>query len=175
MKTANFGFRYTVGAILLSAAAAQAQPSTPPMPIPRALREAKTIFISNAGADSGLFPEPFSGEPSRAYRQFYEALKAAGTFQIVDDPVEADLVLELQLTAPSGPNHADKQNGTSDPLPMFRLVIFQQKTHYVLWALTQSIDAAIKQKTHDRNFDDALNTLVSQLQALAGKQHTANS
>jgi hypothetical protein len=31
-------------------------------PVPPALGVAKTVFISNAGADSGLFPHPFSGK-----------------------------------------------------------------------------------------------------------------
>ncbi len=35
-------------------------------PVPQALMKAKKIFLSNAGADSGLFPHPFSGDPDRA-------------------------------------------------------------------------------------------------------------
>jgi hypothetical protein len=55
---------------------------------------------------------------------------------------------------------------------MFRLVIFDVKTHYVLWALTESIDEALVQKTHDRNFDDALSALVLDLKSLNGKAAT---
>jgi hypothetical protein len=65
-------------------------------------------------------------------------------------------VLELQLSAPNGPTNANKQKGASDPLPMFRPVIWDRTTHYVLWALTESKDPANLQKTHDRNFDDAI-------------------
>jgi hypothetical protein len=43
--------------------------------------------------------------------------------------------------APNGPAIADKQKGASDPLPM--LVIYDRPTHYVLWALTESIAPAI--------------------------------
>jgi hypothetical protein len=82
---------------------------------------------------------------------------------------EADLVLELQLTAPNGPANANKVKGASDPLPMFRLVVFDRKTHYVLWAVTESIDVAYVQKTHDRNFDDALTLLVTDLQNLVNR------
>jgi hypothetical protein len=42
----------------------------------------------------------------------------------------------------------------------FVLVIYDRPTHYVLWALTESIAPAEKQKTHDHNFDEALATLV---------------
>ena len=129
-------------------------------PVPPALLNAKKIFISNAGADSGLFPHPFSGDPDRAYNEFYADVESWGRHLIVGDPAEADLVFELQLTAPNGPSNADKQKGASDPLPMFRLVIYDRPTHYVLWALTESVPAAEKQKTHDHNFDEALATLV---------------
>ncbi len=43
---------------------------------------------------------------------------------------------------------------------MFRLVIYDRPTHYVLWALTESIAPATLQKTHDHNFDEALAALV---------------
>jgi hypothetical protein len=154
-------------AALLSAAAVFAQ--TPAAPAPPALHNAKRIFISNAGADSGLFPHPFSGSPDRGYGQLYAALKATGDYKLVSDPREADLVLELRLTAPYGPSNADKQKGASDPLPMFRLVIYEAGSHYVLWALTEAIDPANLQKTHDRNFDEALTAIALDFESLSGK------
>ncbi len=51
---------------------------------------------------------------------------------------------------------------------MFRLTIFDRKTHYVLWALTESIEEANLQKTHDHNFDDALAALFVDLKNLTG-------
>jgi hypothetical protein len=137
-------------------------------PVPPAVAAAKKIFVSNAGADSGLFPSPFSGDQSRGYSQLYAGLKATGRYQLVADPANADLVLELQLTAPSGPTNGSKVNGASDPVPMFRLVVYDAKTHFVLWALTQSIDVAFLQKTHDRNFDDALSAILTEFEALRG-------
>lgn len=164
-------FRTVLGAILLTAATAIAQvPSKGnPGPVPQAIRDAKKIFVSNAGADSGLFPEPFSGDPSRGYTELYTALQAAGHYQLVADPAEADLVLELQLTAPNGPSQANKVNGAADPVPMFRLVVYDRKSHYVLWAFTESINVAVRQKTHDRNFDDALGAILTDFEALTGK------
>ncbi len=141
-------------------------------PVPPAIAAARKIFVSNAGADSGLFPAPFSGNTDRAYNQFFAALKATGQFDLVPDPADADLVLELQLIAPNGPSNGNKQNGTFDPVPMFRLVIYDRKTHYVFWTLTQSIGVAMLQKTHDRNFDDALSNLLLDFQQLAGKMPT---
>ena len=70
-------------------------------------------------------------------------------------------MLELRLYAPNGPANANKQKGASDPLPMFRLAIYDAKTHFTLWALTQSIDPAVRQKTHDANFDDAIAAIAN--------------
>jgi hypothetical protein len=138
-------------------------------PVPPSIGAAKTIFVSNAGSDSGLFPEPFSGDQDRPYTQFYSALKATGAYVLADDPSQADLVLELRLTAPYGPTNPDKVAGAADPLPMFRLVVYDRKTHYVLWACTQSVEGAVGQKYHDKTFDDALTGVLNQFLSVAGK------
>lgn len=139
-------------------------------PVPPAITAARRIFVSNAGADSGLFPKPFRGDTDRAYSQFFTGLKATGVFDLVSDPSDADLVLELQLLAPAGPKDPDKQKGASEPVPEFRLTIYDRKSHYILWTLTRSIGVALLQKTHDRNFDDALSGLLKDFLQLAGKQ-----
>ena len=167
---------FFVGAALLFAVEAAAQAPAPPVslaPVPPALLNARTVFISNAGADSGLFPHPFSGDPDRAYNEFYAGVQSWGRYQLVGDPSEADVVFELRLLAPYGPSSPSKQNGASDPLPMFRLVIFDRKTHYVLWALTESITLAFLQKTHDNNFDLALTALTLDLKRLASAPTSA--
>jgi hypothetical protein len=141
-------------------------------PIPPAVTAAKTIFVSNAGADSGLFQSPFTGDPDRAYTEFYAALKATGNYTLVGDPAQADLVLELRLFAPYGPTNqtnANKQIGAADPRPRFRLVVYDGKTHYILWTVTSCIELAYLQKTHDKNFDIALTEVLNQFLKIAGK------
>ena len=149
--------------VMLSQIALVAQQAAAPVamaPVPSLLLNARKVFISNAGADSGLFPHPFTGDPDRAYNQFYAGVVSWGRYQLVASPNEADLVFELRLMAPNGPSNADKSKGASDPLPMLRLVIYDRPTHYVLWALTESIASANLQKTHDHNFDEAVAALV---------------
>ena len=160
-------------AFIFAAAAALAQQPAPAAPTPAPILSAKTIFISNGGADAGLFPEPFSGDPSRGYEELYAMLKAHSPYRLVDDPSQADLVLELRLTAPYGPSRPDKVEGTSDPLPMFTLIIYDRRSHYVLWTLTQTVEYAVLQKTHDRNFDTAISYLGGQFLALGG--HAPNA
>lgn len=173
------GIRIAFATTLFFALAAFAQSPgglPAPGPVPPALAAARTIFVSNAGADSGLFPEPFSGDTNRPYSQLYARLVAAHAFTLVPDPSSADLVLEIQLTAPAGPSRGSKQLGAADPMPMFRLVVYDRKTHYILWTETQSIDVAYLQKTHDRNFDMALDALVTRFLQISGKPTvTANT
>src|SRR6202167_2865252 len=99
-------------AALLVASAAFSQQAAPVIaaPIPPAILSATKIFVSNAGGDSGLFPSPFGGDPSRGYNQLYAGLKANSQYQLVSNPSEAGLVLELQLTPPNGPCNGSKVN-----------------------------------------------------------------
>ncbi len=175
----SLGILATVCATLLVSAAAPAQqPVAQPLaPVPPALRTATSVFLSNAGADSGLFPSPFSGDSNRGYNQFYAGLKSDGQFQLVDAHANADLVLELQLTSPSGSTRSmdvNKVNGAANPVPQFRLVVYDRKTHYILWTFTQSIELAFLQKTHDRNFDESLNTILLEFESLTGKAPPAS-
>jgi hypothetical protein len=164
LRIAFFTLLFTATAAL----AQSPQPSADPGPVPPALPNARTVFVSNAGADAGLFPEPFSGDPNRAYSEFYADLKASGRFDLATNPAQADLVFELRLTAPYGPTNANKQNGAADPRPEFHLAVYDRASHYILWSESQSIDVAFLQKTHDRNFDDALNAIVNRILQIAG-------
>lgn len=167
----------TAAAISLATAAFAQMPAyTQAGPLPPALATAKTIFVSNAGGDDGLFfqgfaDEPnrsytFSGDPGRAYTEFYAALKATGNFTLAADPSQADLVLELRLTAPEHPVMIE---GEVYPLPMFRLVVLDGKTHYILWTVTRSIDSALLRKNCDKNFDAAVAEVLGQFLKITGK------
>src|SRR4051812_35176574 len=81
---------------------AQGQPNTAPAsPVPPAITNARAVFLANGGADGGLFPEPFSGDPNRGYFTLYSQLKSAGKYDLVGDPSQADLVMEISLAAPT--------------------------------------------------------------------------
>jgi hypothetical protein len=162
------------GLLFAGPLAAQTAPAVPSLaPVPTELLSAKKIFVSNAGADSGLFPHPFSGDANRGYSELFAALRGLGQFELVSTPTEADLVLELRLLAPYGPTNANKTNGTADPLPMFRLVVYDRPSHYVLWTFTDSIEIAYKQQTHDHNFDESISNLVAEFKALTSTPHTS--
>lgn len=161
-----------VSMMLMGAACAVAQVRAPlvsfpapPAPIPAVLASGRNIFLANGGSDSGLFPSPFSGDPNRGYDEMFAGMMGMG-YHLVSDPSQADLVLEIRLMAPYGPKNADKSRGSADPEPSFRLKIYDRRSHYLLWALTEPIELAFLQKTHDRNFDDALSALLMDFQVL---------
>jgi hypothetical protein len=149
------GFRIVACFALFSAFPVLAQQSatTPPGPVPPAILAAKKIFISNSGASSSSF----SGGQNRAYNQLYAALQVSGVFEMAGDPSDADLVLELQIFD-SGPGSAS-----------FKLLIYDRKTHFLLWTLVEPISICTRQKTCDANFDEALPVLLLNFEKLAGK------
>jgi hypothetical protein len=151
----GFGFRLVVCFALCSplTGLAQQPATTPQGPVPPAILAAKKIFLSNSGASSSFY----SGDQNRAYNQLYAGLQGSGFFQMVGDPSDADLVLELQF---------------SEPVPgstTFRLLIYDRKTHFLLWTLLEPITICARQKTCDSNFDEALSVLLLNFEKLAGK------
>lgn len=172
-------FRSGVFAALFIAVAAIAQKdaTTPAAPVPSAIRSAQKIFVSNGGADSRLFETLFKGDSDRAYNQLYAALNAAGHHKLVDDPSEADLVLELELRLPPAAQaNSDSFLGKGAGLtePVLRLTIYDRKAHYILWTLNQKVEFANRGNNRDHNFDDAISALASKFEQLAGKQATAH-
>jgi hypothetical protein len=80
---------------------AQAPKETAPAPLPAQIISAKKVFIANAGQESnpnaGIFGK-YSGGINRAYNQFYSALKNWGRYELVSNPADCDLVLEIRFT-----------------------------------------------------------------------------
>jgi hypothetical protein len=136
---------------------AQQPATTPPGPVPAAILAAKKIFLSNSGISSALY----SGGQNRAYNQFYEALQGSGFFEMAGDPSDADLVLELQIL------DLGSQSAT------FKLLIYDRKTHFLLWTLLEPITVCSRQRTCDTYFDEALLVMLLKFEKLAGKAPNA--
>lgn len=172
MNALRPGSRLALAALLfgpLLTGFAQQPPAPQPYPsgpVPPAMVNAKSLFIANGGADSGLFPHPFSGDQNRGYDEFFAEIQRTGEYRIVSDPAQADLVLDIELQAPLGPQSPNKEYGAADPLPQFRLTVYDARSHFRLWVIGETVETAMKQETHDRNFDEAVSNLVSDFQAL---------
>lgn len=141
-----------------------------PAPFPAQITSGKRVFVSNGGGDTNQL---YSGEPRRLYDQFYAALKSWGRYELVGSPAEADIVFEIDFTNPfvgenvSGGGGAGVSSRTlSDP--QFRLVILDPGTRVTLWVFTEHIEHALMKSNRDKNFDQALNLLISELRNVAG-------
>lgn len=168
----NAFYRAVFCALLLSGATLLAQVrNAPPAPVPPAIVHARTVFLSNESADSGLIPDIYGGTADRGFNEFYAALAANRRFEIVSSPAQADLVLSLRLVAPidvAAAREEPRPPGFPQPLPLFRLKIYDRASHYVLWTLTEPIQKALFQRNNDKNFDQAVMALAADLQRLAG-------
>jgi hypothetical protein len=76
----------------------KSKPVAPPDPVLVArLTSAKTVFVANLGADRD-FSSDIPGGANVCYNEFYASLKQAGSFELVDDPVNSDLIFAIGCT-----------------------------------------------------------------------------
>lgn len=147
---------------LLQLLSAQQSKGTSPAPVPAQIAAAQKVFISNAGGatlETIIDETIFHGGPDRPYNQFYAAMKSWGRYELVSSPAEADLVLEISW--------ALTDNGLRLPvLGQMRLVVIDPKTHITLWNITEYVQGALLLGNRDKNFDEAMNTVVARLKAL---------
>ena len=147
---------------------AQKSNDSAPAPVPPQIRAAQKVFISNAGGDSfamAIDQTVFNGGPDRPYNQFYAAMRGWGRYELVPSPADADLVLEISW--------ALTDTGLKLPvLGQLRLVVVDPKTHVTLWNFTEYVRGAILLGNRDKNFDQAMNTVVNRMKELASRQAT---
>lgn len=137
-------------------------------PVPAQIAAARRVFISNGGADltaQATFKR--GGEPDQAYNHFYSAMQSWGHYEIVSTPGEADVVLEISFTAPT---YWD--GNASIYQPQFGLNIFDAKTHFLLWSLSEPVEGAFRKATWVKNFDHGLDNVMDDLKKLSGVSPT---
>jgi len=134
--------------------------SVPPAPIPTQILSAKKVFIANAGGELLWYDDAqYSGGSDRAYNQFYAAMKAWGRYELVSSPADADLVLEISWVL--------GDTGLRLPvLGQLRVVVLDPKVHVALWSLTEYVRGALLLSNRDKNFDQAMNTIVNRMKNL---------
>ncbi len=155
---------------MVQAVSAQQSKETAPAPVPAQIGAAQKIFISNAGGaslETVIDETVFNGGPDRPYNEFYAAMKSWGRYEVVSSPADADLVFEISW--------ALTDTGLRLPvLGQLRLVIIDPKTHITLWNLTEYVRGALLLGNRDKNFDQAMNTIVARLKALTVPPPAAN-
>jgi hypothetical protein len=151
---------FGVFALLLHGA--QAQSALAPVPAP--LLSAQKVFLANGGADvvsTAAFRK--AAEVNEPYNSMYNALQGWGHWQLVSSPDAADLVLVVRFGAPVA--IYSKGMPLSDA-PQEELTILDGKTHIPLWALAQPVQGAFRKTTWEKNYNDGIASLISELKAL---------
>lgn len=153
-------------AILLLTPPLHAQiPDPPAAPLPSAITHATRIFVGNARDQE-------NADCLRAYNDFYAGVSQLGRGQLVDDPGQAELVLELHYEINLGQSIAS--NDSRKSVRQFRIVLIDPHTHTVLWSLTESTNYALFQKNRNENLDETVATLVADLGSLLSSQPPNN-
>lgn len=109
----------------------------------------------------------FEGGIDRAYNQFYAAMKSTGRHELVGSPADADLIFDIRFSIAPAPVDVTHGN-TWAPIydPQLRLEIRDPKTNTLLWAFSEHAQWAILQGNRNKNFDQALGRIVSDVQKL---------
>jgi hypothetical protein len=158
MSIAMLGMLATLPALL-----AQQSKGPTPAPVPPQIAAAQKVFISNAGGESFetvIDQTVFNGGPDRPYNEFYAAMKSWGKYEITQSPSDADLILEISWTL--------SDTGLRLPvLGQIRLLMIDPKTHVTLWNLIEYVRGAILLSNRDKNFEQAMKTIVGRMKAMA--------
>jgi hypothetical protein len=148
--------------ILLPVLNAQQAKLPPPAPVPAQIAAAHRVFISNAGGESFeavIGQTVFNGGPDRPYNEFYAAMKSWDRVELLSSPSDADLVFEISWVL--------TDTGLRLPvLGQLRLVVIDPKTRVTLWNFTEYVRGAILLGNRDKNFDQAMNTIVNRLKIM---------
>lgn len=159
-----FRFAFLPALILLAAPVlfAQQAATPPPAPIPSGILSGQKVFLANAGMDaySQALYGHFGVQPTEPYDSLYAALKSWGRYQLVAAPADADLVFEIRVE--------EQQTGCGVGTADFQLLLtlYDAKTHFALWTLTQPVQLANRAETWRKNIAAANDNLIAQLKSL---------
>jgi hypothetical protein len=153
---------------------AQQPPSPPPAPIPASILSAQKLFIANGGMDAFSLQafEELGLNGSSPYSSLYATVNSWGKYQLVASPADADLVLQVRFTAPftGGGNDRtwDFQRILANTTWQFQIeiTVYDAKTHFLLWTLTQPVRPANLKGTWLKNIATANATLAGDLKTL---------
>ena len=96
-----------------------------------------------------------------------------GRYELVSTPGEADLVFEIRLTSVQLMRSEPLREQNPQYDSQFHLAIRDVKTHETMWGLTEHAQTAILQGNRDKNFEQALGGILSELRRIAGPAQAA--
>jgi len=134
--------------VTIPIAAAKKVPDPPTAPIPTQVLTGKKVFISNSESTADII----FGVPNLTYNVLYDHMKNWGKYELVPVPADADLIFNI--------NYVILLN------QQLRLVVFDPKTHAVLWTFAESVEPWNRQATGRKNFDQTMSKLVDDVRKL---------
>lgn len=136
-------------------------------PIPSAIPAAQKVFISNAGEDN-VGGDLYSGAQDRCYNDFYRQVRALNRFELVAAPSDADIVIEITMRSSVVPPDVMKGSSVAGAgyESIFRLRVLDPKSQVVLWTFYERVAPAVLKMNRNKNFDNALKQIVSDLSNL---------
>lgn len=177
MKSSRSAFATLPGLVLLILFAAPimgAQQAPPPGPVPAPIQSAQKIFIANGGMDAFSLQafEELGLTGTTPYDSLCAAVKSWPKYQLVSSPADADLVLSIRFTAPltNVGEHGtwDFQRILANTAWQFQteITIYDAKTHFALWTLTEPVRPANLAGTWRKNIASANAALAGDLKVL---------
>lgn len=116
----------------------------------------RKVFISNGGSDvSSQYSFRLYGLPAQVYGPFYSAMQNWGHYELVATPGEADLVFQIK--------------SSNTPTSYFQLeaAIFDARTHFLLYSVSEPVNIANRKATWVKNFSKAMDALMDDIKELA--------
>jgi hypothetical protein len=143
-------------------------PSSLAGPVPAAIAQARTVFLSSFGADPN-----FPIDSARVYNDVFRYLQQWGYYQLVDSPQQADLVFQLRGIAAIADVRDYHGRIISSTTPAFELTIIDPPTGQALWTISSPVVLTGTKKTYDHWVAIAENNLISRIQVLSGQPLSA--
>lgn len=159
--------------LLVSAAAPEAQQGKSAVwgSAAAQLYSAKKVFISNVNQDANetwLLGRPFDLGERQPYNYLYAAMQSWGRYEVVLEPADADLVLEIRYLDPFDYAAQNSHRPIALPSqtvyhPQLFLTVRDARTHEVLKDFTEPIQKAILPSNQEKNFAQAVVDLVNDI------------
>jgi len=155
---------------LVPGLSAKTRKDIPPAPLPAAIVNSHTAFLSNKGGSD------------LAYDAFYQAMKGWGKFQIVGSPDNADLIVELSYevlnegtrvwSSTNTYNNTTQVHSRQIIDPQLILTIYDARSKNSLWSTIDHRRLARLEKNREKEMINSAERLVEELRSRANPEST---
>jgi len=145
--------------------AGKSRKDIPAAPLPEAILNAQTVFLSNGGGSD------------LAFDAFYAGMKRWGKYRVVGSPSEAGLIVELAYrvedkgtrvwSSTNSYTGATEVHSRQVTDPQLVLTIYDAKTKNPLWSTIDHRRLALREKNREKEMINSAERLVDELKTRA--------